>query len=63
MTNIDDKLTEDETVELLMDFLKSDGYNILDYCKGHTRGIDISAEKNNNYCKIVINFNILNDRI
>ena len=46
-----------------MDFLKSDGYNILDYCKGHTRGIDISAEKNNNYCKIVINFNILNDRI
>tara|TARA_B110000240_G_scaffold106263_1_gene119757 strand:- start:1153 stop:1572 length:420 start_codon:yes stop_codon:yes gene_type:complete len=45
--DINEKLTEDETVELLMDFLKSDGYNILDYCKGHTRGIDITAEKNN----------------
>ena len=47
MVDINDKLTEDETVELLMDFLKSDGYDILDYCKGHTRGIDITAEKNN----------------
>ena len=45
--DINEKLTEDETVELLMDFLKSDGYNILDYCKGHTRGIDIISEKNN----------------
>ena len=36
MLDINNKLTEDETVELLMDFLKSDGYNILDYCKGHT---------------------------
>ena len=47
MIDINNKLTEDETVELLMDFLKSDGYKILDYCKGHKRGIDITAERNN----------------
>ena len=29
--DINEKLTEDETVELLMDFLKSDGYNILNF--------------------------------
>tara|TARA_B110000046_G_scaffold144838_1_gene151957 strand:- start:150 stop:569 length:420 start_codon:yes stop_codon:yes gene_type:complete len=46
MIDIENKLTEDETVELLMKFLKSDGYEILDYCKGHKRGIDITAEKN-----------------
>ena len=44
MIDINNKLTEDETVELLMDFLKSDGYKILDYCKGHKRGIDIITE-------------------
>lgn len=47
MTDINKKLTEDETVELLMIYLKSEGYKILDYCKGHRRGIDITAEKNN----------------
>ena len=47
MIDINNKLTEDETVELLMVFLKSDGYKILDYCKGHKRGIDITAERNN----------------
>ena len=47
MIDINNKLTEDETVELMMDFLKSDGYKILDYCKGHKRGIDITAERNN----------------
>ena len=45
MIDIETKLTEDETVELLIKFLKSDGYEILDYCKGHKRGIDITAEK------------------
>jgi hypothetical protein len=45
MIDIENKLTEDETVELLMKFLQSDGYEILDYCKGHKRGIDITAEK------------------
>ena len=47
MIDINNKLTEDETVELLMVFLKSDGYKILDYCNGHKRGIDITAERNN----------------
>jgi len=47
MTDINKKLTEDETVELLMIYLKSEEYKILDYCKGHRRGIDITAEKNN----------------
>jgi hypothetical protein len=45
MIDIESKLTEDETVELLMKFLKSDGYEIIDYCMGHKRGIDITAEK------------------
>ena len=47
MIDFNNKLTEDETVELLMKFLKSDGYKILDFCKGHKRGIDITAEKSN----------------
>jgi len=47
MTDINKKITEEETVELLMIYLKSEGYKILDYCKGHRRGIDITAEKNN----------------
>ena len=47
MIDFNNKLTEDETVELLMIYLKSEGYKILDYCKGHRRGIDITAEKNN----------------
>ena len=45
--NINDKLTEDETVELLMKHLENDGYNIISFCKGHKRGTDIIAEKNN----------------
>ena len=43
MTDINKKLTEDETVELLVIYLKSEGYKILDYCKGHRRGIDITT--------------------
>ena len=44
--DINEKLTEDETVELLMKHLESDGYNIISFCKGHKKGTDIVAEKN-----------------
>ena len=45
MTN-NDKLTEDETVELLIKYLENDGYNIISFCTGHKRGTDIVGEKN-----------------
>ena len=41
-----EKLTEDEVVGLLMSWLKSSGWSIIDFCLGHTRGIDIIATKN-----------------
>ncbi len=47
MININSKLTEDETVELLIKHLEKDGYNIISFCTGHKRGTDIVAEKNN----------------
>ena len=47
MTNNDEKLTEDETVELLIKYLERDSYNIISFCTGHQRGTDIVAEKNN----------------
>ena len=40
------KLTEDEVILLLIDWLKSKDWVITDYCLGHTRGIDITAKKN-----------------
>ena len=40
-----DKLTEDEVILLLIDWLKSKDWVITDYCLGHTRGIDITAKK------------------
>jgi len=46
MTNYDEKLTEDETVELLINHLENDGYNIISFCIGHQRGTDIVAKKN-----------------
>lgn len=39
------KLTEDQTVELLIEWLKDKGYNITSYCLGQKRGYDIVAEK------------------
>ena len=45
MINIKDKLTEDETVVILMRYLESKGYEIESFCTGHKRGIDIVAEK------------------
>ena len=56
MIDFVNKLTEDETVELLMKFLKSDGYKILDFCKGHKRGIDITAEKSNRKLLVEVSF-------
>ena len=47
MVNIDSKLTEDETVELLIKHLENDGYNVISYCTGQKRGTDIVGEKNN----------------
>ena len=44
---ISNKLTEDETVLLLISYLKINGYDIEDYCLGHQRGIDIISSKNN----------------
>lgn len=44
---ISNKLTEDETVLLLISYLKVNGYDIEDYCLGHQRGIDIVSSKNN----------------
>lgn len=41
------KLTEDQTIELLIKYLKQNGYSIVSYCLGHTRGCDIVAEKDN----------------
>ena len=38
------KMTEDETVILLMDYLKKSGYTIKSHCLGHNRGYDIVAE-------------------
>lgn len=40
------KLTEDEVILLLINWLKSKDWEITDYCLGHTRGIDITAKKN-----------------
>mgnify|MGYP003650559946 FL=1 len=47
MDDIQNKLTEDKTVLLLIDYLKANGYVIEDYCLGHNRGIDIISSKNN----------------
>jgi hypothetical protein len=39
------KLTEDKTIELLINYLMNDGYNIISHCLGQNRGYDIVAEK------------------
>lgn len=38
-----DKLTEDQTILLLIDHLKNSGWEILSYCLGQQRGYDIVA--------------------
>ena len=47
MNEIQNKLTEDKTVLLLIDYLKAKNYKIEDYCLGHKRGIDIISSKEN----------------
>lgn len=42
---MENQLTEDEVVRLLMQYLKSNGWEIVEYCLGHTRGYDIIASK------------------
>ena len=39
-------LTEDQTVLLLLEYLKTQGYSIESYCLGSQRGFDIIAIKN-----------------
>jgi len=39
------KLTEDEVIKLLMAHLENDGWYIDSFCLGHKRGIDIKASK------------------
>lgn len=41
------KLTENEVVTILMDYLQNEGYKIDSYCLGQTHGKDIVAEKDN----------------
>ena len=38
-------LTEDETIELLIEHMKNVGWEITDFCLGHQRGYDIVAVK------------------
>jgi len=40
------KLTENRTIEILMNYLIINGWKIESYCLGQTRGIDIIASKN-----------------
>lgn len=47
MIDLKNKLTEDETVELLINYLATEEYDIISYCKGSKRGIDIVAKKEN----------------
>lgn len=35
------RLTEDETIDLLVESLQSEGYSLVTVCKGHQRGTDI----------------------
>ena len=43
---IENKLTEDETVILLIERLKLDGWKVDKFCLGQTKGNDIEATKN-----------------
>jgi len=41
------KLTEDEVIECLAQWLKKDGWDDIETQKGHSRGIDLTAYRNN----------------
>ena len=47
LNKIASKLTEDETILILIDHLKSEGWNIDGHCLGQQRGYDIEASKEN----------------
>ena len=42
-------LTEDEVIDIMIDYLKNDGYEIESYCSTSQRGHDIVARKNDEY--------------
>lgn len=46
------KLTEDETIKLLMAYLERKGWKINSYCFGHKRGRDIVASKSD--CLLIV---------
>lgn len=43
---MENQLTEDQVVKSLMIWIKKHGWEIIEYCLGHTRGYDIVASKN-----------------
>ena len=47
MEDSNSKMTEDDTVLLLIEYLKKNGYLIKSHCLGHQRGYDIVAEIDN----------------
>lgn len=47
-------MTEDQTVELLMQHLQNDGWKIISYCLGQQRGYDIVAEKQGKTMRIEV---------
>ena len=40
------RLTEDKTIDLLVESLQSEGYSLVTVCKGHQRGTDIVMCRN-----------------
>jgi hypothetical protein len=43
---VETKLTEDQTIQILMEYLVQDNWKIEAYCLGQQRGYDIIASKN-----------------
>ena len=43
--SVEEKILEDEIIDVLIHWLQKDGWYIKSFCKGQTRGIDILAEK------------------
>ena len=43
--DLNSKLTEDQTIKILMNYLQLEGWEIESYCLGQKRGIDIVAIK------------------
>lgn len=43
--SLEEKILEDQIIDILMQWLEKDGWTIQSHCKGRTRGIDIFAVK------------------